>query len=552
MSRVIIELSGLRVQLGVMRRGVLVAHRQQLLEALSVGPGTDFSAVLRACEKTVAEWVGELGLSGQAVCVLHQSGSAVSAVLSGAMKLGKGGALSAGRLALGELAPFPLGTNPHDLEPLCVDAMASTTDPKRHTLGTADLSSNTMALAEWAGKLGLRPTRLTPGDALVMKRAARSASGPGDAGAVRAVLWLGESGSVLAVGSPGRLRFVRSLGVGAGALVDALTRPMRGRAESEAAVVLKRGEALALLEAQGIPRPQQTIDQERGLEGSAALPLLQPVLQRLAIDIKQSLRFGLNEAERAGVTLWLDGPFAAVPRLSEVIGQNAGITVGTGDGPGRSVNAWAELPGCELNLLPEPLERAATLERVRHGMWAGVGVAGLAVVLYGALTWLTLGSEEQRLVMVQRQKAALSERLAVSQRAREAERESVATRWRVQTVMGARAPWPHVLGLLAESVPVGVKLTSVDLTGVEDDKLVCAVSGVIDQKTAGSDFAAVLEQFSRSLGASAIVQSVRLGSVQREATGEGAQQRFDLSVQVVGVPMGGLAEAGRGGQGGER
>src|SRR5262249_38213525 len=154
--------------------------------------------------------------------------------------------------------------------------------------------------------------RAVPADAAATIGAVASVRDKPASDTVCAGFYFGEHSSVLAAMMNGRLCFVRTLGLGVDALVDALTRPIRVRQGPEGfrpRVTLERGAARDLLLAMGVPGPDVVVDPQRGIDGSAVLPLLQPVVQRICIEVKQSLRFGMEEAAgKAPVRLTIVGP----------------------------------------------------------------------------------------------------------------------------------------------------------------------------------------------------------------------------------------------------
>ncbi len=116
---------------------------------------------------------------------------------------------------------------------------------------------------------------------------------------------------MLAVGRPGRLAFVRSIGVGTESFADALVRPLRARAAETAPVSLDRESVRSVLRQVGIPSPDALIPGHPELTGASLLPVLHPVIQRLALEIKQSVRFGVEDADTGTRVLAGDAYVAA-------------------------------------------------------------------------------------------------------------------------------------------------------------------------------------------------------------------------------------------------
>lgn len=530
-NRVVIELSAARLRIGLLRGGRVVMTRSQLIAA-----GSDLDALT----PLALDWLEGMRASGSEAVVVYEAASVLAAVLSCPLSAGAEGAASAARLALSETAGFILNDEASDLEPLDPDRSGAA-EARRHTLAVADRGDHVRALSEWARTLGLRPVALVPAAAVVLARTTRAVrAGQG----LQARLWVDQSGSVLAAGSEAGLRFVRSLNLGMTALADAMTRPIRLRG-SDQTVQLTRAEAWGLLEEFGIPSADQVLDAPRGLDGAAVLPLLQPVLQRLAVDLKQSLRFGLNEGERLGAMVVLDGPGARLNRLAEVLGQLSGVVVKRGEEIGAEP-LWDELERLTLNLLPGHLQQEVTAERARWSMRVGLAAAMALMGLYGGHAALVLRGERAAKSGASSELAQLEERNRLTARAEEASRLEREMERRLSVELGESVPSSRVLAVLAEAVPAGIALTSINLRGEGESGPTGTLSGVIDTREAG-DFSEALQRLCAALKAVPIVRSTQVGAVRREA-GTGDVRQFELTLGLVAVPvsMRSLLAAGEG------
>lgn len=523
-KRVLIQLSGTRLRLAVLRGRSVVMSRGQLIV-----PGSDLDALTPLAR----EWLEGMRVSGCETTVVYESASVLASVQSCPLAAGLAGAASAARLALGEVAGFAPDDESFEIEALESDRPEAS-DARRHTLTAADRAGHVRNLAEWVRSLGLRPVSLVPATALALSRTVRAVRAS-PARSLRASLWLDEHYCVLAAGDGVSLRFVRTLNLGVSSMAEALMRPMR-RADG-GTVQLTRGEAYEVLEQCGIPAAEETVDAERGLVGASVLPLLQPVLQRLSVDVKQSLRFGLNEGERTGTTLTVDGPGGRLRRLAEVLGQLSGVAAhATGSVDGGFEPLWGEQERVSLNLLPKNLERELTAERARWSMRAGLAAAAALMGLYGGNAWVRLQAQGQSRAELQRQLANLEERNQLTGRAEEAARLAKAAEGRVSAELGSTVRAARVLAALSEAVPEGVALTGITLRGEGAEGPTALLEGVIDTGRAG-EFSGALQRLCDGLAAVPLVRSAQVGTVRREESREGDRRRFELTVRMVGLPV---------------
>jgi hypothetical protein len=179
-----------------------------------------------------------------------------------------------------------------------------------------------------------------------------------------AVLWIGPSGTVLAGGAGAACTFARTLGAGYDALIDAVQR-----AASECTGIDAAASADAL-GTHGIPTRGSMMGE--GLPGDWVLPILQPVLQRLGIEIKQTLRFGLPEGEANRVEVVLAGEGSTIPRLATVLSAliETSTSVAEAASDDRAADLW---------FIPPARARAASKRRLVSAAALGLAAAGVAI-----------------------------------------------------------------------------------------------------------------------------------------------------------------------------
>jgi len=550
-GRVIIDISPTRVLVALQRRGGgggVSAFRAQDLDAREwqeKWPGW-----LSRATVPVKGMLAELQATGAEATIVYAAPLAASAVFSCPVGAGPAAAENAARLALAEQTGHALHDQPCDFAVLGQDRLPrggggaagpSEGSAQRHVLACTDRAESAAAVAQWAHSVGVNPVRLVPDDALALAcgldAALREGSGP-----PRALLWLGERCSVLACAADGRLRFIRVVRIGTAMLADALTRPIR-RGEGAEPLALDRPAAERLLERTGIPGPRDELA-ELGVTGSALLPLLQPVLQRIGVELKQSLRFGLSEAERAGATLTLTGPGGSIPGLLKVLAEFCAIpasaetrgAAGAAEGAIATGSAgWTALGRADVNLLPAPLQATRVLRTMRRAVWSGAMVASLLLGGHALMVMGQLDRANDEAEAVGSRLAASSDATALAMTAVRALEQRAATDARIGSAMGVGVPWDAVLSLLADAAPEGMHLTSVQGVGPAGAMPTLDIAGHVERQ-AGVDPALTLREFVSRLAASPIVRGARLGSTQRSSARGLDTQRFEVSLTLAPVP----------------
>lgn len=533
--QIIIDLSPTRLEAALLRGDTVASRLHTRLDL------PDFAerwpSVLTSLSTQLADMVKQLGAEGAQATVLYSGPSAATGVFSCAQGAGAAQAARAARLALADAAGFPLDANPHDLAPLATDrGRASDSEPLcLHTLGVADSDATAQAIAAWLTAAGLDPHAVIPGDVPGLVAAVDAALGTADSG-VSVVLFAGEHRSSLAAASDGRVRFIRQNAIGTESLIHAWTREIRVSATG-ASVTLDAAAAAELLFAGGIPERTRVVDAARGITGDALLPLVQPILQRCIVDIKQSLRFGLDEAARQNAVLHIIGPGAAIPGFARLIADQVGLKAGPAPAsPGEhgAIPAWLGGRRVPVNLLPRGLSSQRTGKRLRRGLWVGVAAALGLIVADTVMTRIELSEQASAAAGFKARldgaasSTTLLAKLTATQAGVSLARQRAATRLDIST------EWDAALVMLATATPAKIRLTQVSMM-FDNGKPVCRLTGrapATDQANAGG----ALQAYMDALAAIPIVQSCRLGATQRSESADGAMQNFDMTLTLVELP----------------
>lgn len=493
----------------------------------------DWAATLSESRAQLTQAVGELQAGGLPTTVLYSTPGSIVAIGACPLGAGRAAALQAGALSLANVASFPVDGNPSDVRLLHEDAAGSNPAiaPRIHTIAAASPDAEVSLLTQWATQAGLNVDSTTPMEAALTCDSVRVAVAGEHP---TAVLCVGEHVSVLAVGCAGRLELIRSIAAGTQTLVEALLRPIRPSGAQDA-VHLNHSAARRLLAEIGIPEPDKPLPGLPGCTGASVLPLLQPVLQRFAIEIKQSLRFGVGESARAAVSLLLMGPGAAVPRLDAALARQASIAlhppIDHEPGQDPASIADAHLPDLP-SLLAGSDNRRMTNRGLRRALLAGVAAAAALLTVDGVATRFSLKSEQKRLEAVRanstgqealsrQQEKALSARLAAS-----------ALQRHITHTLGTTPDWGTALRVLADLVPPTVRVLEARLSN--EGTPACNLNAYVrlDQT---SDAAGEIRRFVDAVSHHPIVNSVRLGVTQRDDIRGVNVQTFELIVEFVPV-----------------
>jgi len=429
------------------------------------------------------------------------------------------------------------------LSAVCEGAMAgrdqSGQDRQSHVVVAAEREDIAEALTALVNDSGLVLQSLTPMDAavagnLLRTTLTRKAEHQG-------ILQIGEHASFFLVVHQGRLLFSRRIDLGLHALASSLTRPIRRRTGEP--VELTSDEARTMLHEHGFPDRDSIVHEEHGLTGGQIIPLLQPVLQRFVVELRQSIRFGVDEQSRGHLQIKVVGPGASLQGLPGLLGKELDVQIDVDE---RSVEYDWRRPGGRaselavalkdrafvrlLNLLPREVSHRRRAARLKRWLWTGAATA-LAVVAFDGFR------SHARLSDVQREAEAYATQL----RDHEALKE---TSDRLELTLSAidelRTSVDHHVGVgidlraclheLTQVTPASVKLTSLDFQQFSDTAT-GTISGFAfapDSTTERTE----LERFMAALEASPLFEKVGLGSVYTGSIGNTEGQRFEAMFTI--------------------
>jgi hypothetical protein len=384
------------------------------------------------------------------------------------------------------------------------------------------------AVRAWVERAGLRCVRAVPSGAVLLGEITRQVRGRSE-GPFRILLHIDGHRSVLGVASEGRIELLRTFEIGLNNFGEAIARASQSRQDGRGAAVSLQ-QALELLAGRGFPKPDTVFDEEAQLSANAVLPVLQPVVQRFCVEVKQSLRMVLRRSGTVPVQVELRGPGALVPNMAEVFVNSIDaefVPPPSGDGD-RSLDVLLrESWWHDLALTSTAAVASVSAARFRK-----------AVVLGALLGIAALGAEAAHYLrataaLATRQRAVAAELVRVhdfnelSERAVALDARLTKGRELLSEFVGPQPDWDAVVTDLALAADGQVEVTEIRAAS-EKDRAFLLVYGVAD---AAPDSAG-LTSFIRGFESSPLVGRVDVESRLLIEMGDKSMYQFRLRVDL--------------------
>lgn len=512
----------IQIELSPGRLTVRSARAERMIEIEDGAWEQAWADGLRPLDRPLRQALDELKIGPADAALLYRSPTMVAEVFSYPVK--PAAANEAAMMALADALGRPLEDAAWSLRTL-----ATTARPRVQTvvLACADHNETAELLCDWLARAGLRLIEAEPADARALAEVAAIVRSAARAEGCRAALRLDPGGGVFAASEAGHIAFVRSIGIGADHFVESLTRPIRRAAGP---LQLTRSQARDIWSRFGVPEPQQTIDDALGLRGADLLPLIQPVLQRLIVDVKQSIRFGLQDASRSSVQVELIGPSAATPGLSEALAAAIDRPVAPCAiaGAGASAKPMSTLaPSAREGILFRHASMALRLGALLA--IAQLGYEGYARFTEKRDLQTQIAAIETDFENAQALLNLAEERrdLAVALDAAEAQ---------LELAFGQRIDWLAAMREIAAVTPEQVRFTEIAAV-FESGVPFASLHGVAWLTDESEDVAqSPIMRCLEALRASPLIERVELGEAQRAEIEGRASRRFSLRAALVGSP----------------
>lgn len=502
---------------------------------------THWSANLRPIDAALAESIATVEASGHSASIFHAGPDAMVQVFSLPGK--RRDAALAARLALEEQSGRALEGSPHAVS--CIGADLEHDPPLTHFLGCADSETGARVIAEWAARAGLAVARIAPIEAGTLTSVARQALETGSAG-VEVRLRLGEDGSALEASEGGSLRLLRPVDVDLAVLVEALTRPISRHDDQGGSVSLTHAEARTMLFEVGVPERDTVIDRERGLKGMDILPLLSPVLQRCVVQVRQTLRFGLDEDARAHARLRVEGPGSRIPGLAQLISEETGLPLDarpeTGaefDAPGHPdgdlMTAVRSIPA-DVNLVPGSVAQSLGERRMKLAIAAGIAIAFGAVAADATMTELAFRATRDELRQVSAGATEARELLELRAELDQQRGAIGAVMNAAKKTVGEPVSWSALLREIAACARPEIRIVELS-AGRDGAGAVLTLRGYLVSPDETMPAPEGVSAFLDDLAASPLCASVSMGETQRSRLDRFGALQFSATIRPRTLPM---------------
>lgn len=528
-----------RIDMLVCQGDRIIAH-QRLSLTFDSDPARWGKAVKESA-KAVGAAAKEMNAAGAPVFVLYRSPTECAEYTNVQFRSGSQ-ARQAAILTCTESLSYPL-----DLavcQAVVVGRDAAGEQRQTHVMVAADRDDAVSQIATMIEEAGLKFISATPLEAAIMSKVVSQglAAADGYAG----YLYVGEHRSFFVIAGEGSLLFARPISLGIEALISCLTKPIRSSSGGEP-IQLNRIMAKEILHKHGFPDRKQIVHEGLNLTGGQIIPLLQPLLQRYVLELRQSLRFGLNEERRQSVRIVISGPGSAIPNFASIIAEEIGLSV-TVDEEYKSydchkpdssgsplVDAVKERKALtRLGLQPRHVSRLRHVGRLRRSLWTGAAAALVLIGVDAVRCRLRINNAREQAGASASRNADMKvmqtqgEKLFAAIGAVNKLEAAIAAETASQVNLRA------CLHELSSRTPPSVRLTNISFHK-NDGRMIGTINGfVFDGPDSGDQ--TQLERFIDQLRGSPLFEKVMLANVQVGVAGELTGQRFETHFTAIAAP----------------
>ena len=492
---------------------------------------------IRGMAKSIRGAAAEMCATGAPAIVLYHGPSDLAEYASQQFKDAED-AKQAAILACSESLGCPM--DQAVCEAVVVGRDSSSAQPHTHVVVAADRDEMVCDIAEMVNSAGLRFVSAAPIDAIIMAAVAQQALQSKNEYSGR--LYIGEQRSFFVICGSGSLLFARPISLGLDALVTSLTRPIRTPAGTS--IELATDTAREILQTHGFAKRSQVVHEQHGLLAGHLLPLLQPVVQRFIVELRQSIRFGLPESRRQSVKIEVAGPGSTIPGFTEIIAAELQTEVAA-NAAGKSRLLEAGAPNSELAdaimhrrllsalaLHPRHIARVRSASKFRRWLLAGAGAA-LGLVAFDAMR-MQAKVAETRIRAVQSSSSASDSKKLQATASKLFDRFKALDKLEatIATETAAQFDLRAYLHELSQITPKSVRLTNITFQQTDTIPSGTINGYALDEGGAGKS----LEPFIKQLRGSPLFEDVVLVNVQLSSLGERKGQRFEARFTGIAAP----------------
>lgn len=472
----------------------------------------------------------ESGSEGTKATVFYQSPSLVCGLFSCPAQVRD--VTSAARMALTDIATMDLTINPWSVQPLARDRKGE--PRRRHMAIAADTDQTVTRLTEAFVAAGLSGIEAVPMESALTARTVDHALDNSTGGRAIVSLHFGQSRSVIIAAHNQRLLLARQVDFGTDRLVEALSHSLNDLDDTAA----RTETAEAVIFQHGLPVPGQTIEVGSiSLNAGDILPAIQPVLQRMLVEVRQSVRFGLSDLGETPL-VFLSGTGASIPRLADAFATELQLDcIADQSGDVQQNNDLSNAHdavqnGLRIRLLPREEIAAGSVRSLRNALYAG---SAAALVLGAGHTAMVMQQTEQLRPQVDALRASVStsQQPTLDPAAVAGEVRSVrATIGAIDRTLGAGTDVATLLQELCHLSAEAAILTDIEITGGHTTE--CRLRGYT--KGESSEPGSTVRLLIDRLRESPLIESVRLEGTQTSVLDDRHTQYFSATLKLRPVP----------------
>lgn len=568
-QNVIISLSESRLDIYVHANGHVLRS-----ESVSIDPDVYLAAWakgLNPLDGTLRQMLSKVRVRGGALATLIYNGPQMVCDVINVPAKGSD-AHQAALLSLSEAVPYSTDGNP-----TCAVTLAVDTSGQSHVLAVVDRDETAHAACSWLRHAGLKVKELVPAVGIAMAHAAERALAAGSDGvSTHALVLIGDNRTVVAAAIGGDLRIVRHFDLGIDVLADAYLRAAQGTQVGPAR--MSHQQARELLFKHGVPRGRdEVIDEQLGLTPANVLPFMQPAIQRLMVEIKQTLRYAIGDQELLRANIAIAGHGATTPNLAQSLSYLLDLPIGeakvpSNSGFGAPADSDADLfwrcRTSGISILPMAERQVINVRSGGRVVLAGAAAVAVVIASDAVVTLGQIRAVNRELESIQpdlaRVRQDLEQRRIATELAEAVNTQAAA----VARAVGERVEWRTLISELARAVTPEVRLTEI-AAEQSDSGAVLSLRGIVNvpeqapartrsepgagEPSGGAVSNSALTDFVKRLAGSPAFEGVDIAGVRNGELAHSQVEIFSVNARLRTLPArltsnAALADAGKPGE----